>query len=125
MFDSNNQIFDIAVTSLGQQRQLLKAIEEMSELTSVLSRYLAQEDAVRDNLTAHIEEEIADVIILLNQLSKMFDIDNIKAIYDKKLERLTKRINDNYYSNNSNNVRRIPVWHNSNSATNMEYITSE
>lgn len=65
----------------GYSNQVLKAAEELSELSQALCRFLQGEDH-------NVEEEIADVEIMLNQLKIMFDINDIEKWRDYKLKRL-------------------------------------
>jgi NTP pyrophosphatase (non-canonical NTP hydrolase) len=80
-----------ATEHFGADKQMVKAIEEMSELQKELSKNLLG----AENQEA-IREEIADCIIMLEQMAYLFDVNNgIEKIKKAKIERLKQRINDN------------------------------
>ena len=79
-----------ATDHFGATNQMVKAIEEMSELQKELSKNLLG----AENQEA-IREEIADCIIMLEQMAYLFDVNNgIDKIKKAKIERLKQRIND-------------------------------
>lgn len=69
----------------GEEVQALKTVEELAEL---------QRAIVRQDL-GNMEEEIADVFIMLIQLTKFTGIstDRIASLIDYKIDRQLKRIN--------------------------------
>lgn len=77
------------VTHFGVRNQLKKISEEVFEL---------QESCIEKN-KMHIEEEIADVFVLLEQIIIAYDLDeeNINDNMSFKIERTIKRIKDGYY----------------------------
>jgi NTP pyrophosphatase (non-canonical NTP hydrolase) len=88
------ELYSKAFSRYGYDKQVIVAIEEMSELTKELTKNLR----VGFDLLAYydnIEEEIADVEIMMEQLIRMFSnrkaIDEIK---NQKLERLERRLNN-------------------------------
>lgn len=92
--EERQAIYSKALSTYGYDKQVIVAIEEMSELTKELTKTLR----VGIDLLAYyenIEEEIADVEIMLEQLIRMFSnrktIDEIK---NQKLERLERRLNN-------------------------------
>ncbi len=69
---------------------MIKAIEEMAELTKELSKWLNYE-----NNGKAVQEGIADVIIMMEQMKVLFDVDGeVKKVMDEKVERLERRLND-------------------------------
>ena len=58
----------------GNCRQCIKAIEEMAELTHVLSRYTFDGEFDRENLG----EELADVILMCRELAEAFDVSDLE-----------------------------------------------
>ena len=90
--DFNNEQKEILTNALrtwGFTAQTDIAIEEMSELTKAIikeRRYSSSETF--DNL----REEIADVMIMCEQLYMFTDPDRIQEIINKKLERLKERL---------------------------------
>lgn len=81
-------IMNKAISTYGQDSQMLMAIEEMSELTKAICKYKRYGDNVND-----IAEEIADVTIMLEQLKMMFDVyPEVEMNIDLKLKRLERRL---------------------------------
>jgi len=78
-------IYQEAINKWGAEPQILMAIEEMAELTDALCK------AIRGRET-NVEEEIADVKIVLKQLEIMFDKKEVDEWEKKKLKRLERRI---------------------------------
>lgn len=83
----DNEIIKLAIEHYGNKSQIAKAIEEMSELVSELARY--QNDI---GMNIKIIEEIADVIIMAEQLKEIFGPDLVDNHIGMKLRRLKKRI---------------------------------
>lgn len=63
-------LYEQAVALFGKEHQILIAIEEMSELTKALVKYLRY--GSNPDVLASIQEERADVEIMLNQLHVIF-----------------------------------------------------
>ena len=80
-----------AIYKFGQRNQLLKAVEEMNELSRALCRYLS-EDRPRPATVVNVCEETADVTIMLEQLRTIFPADQIDAWEKDKLQRLAARV---------------------------------
>ena len=77
-----------AVRAHGPQKQIIKAVEELGELSQALCKYLA-EGADPD----HVAEEMADVAIMLEQLKIIFENHaRVDAWEHEKLARLAARI---------------------------------
>ena len=85
---NNNEIYAEAIKTFGEKHQIVKAIEELSELTTALARYsLGMGDL--DN----IAEEIADVEVMCEQLTMIFkNLRQVLKIKDQKIERLRRTI---------------------------------
>ena len=83
------RLYEAAVDKWGKRAQMLKAIEEMSELSQALLKLVFHEDfgiGDRDEIMLRIAGERADVEIMLNQLHVIFgDISEVEAA---KLEHL-------------------------------------
>lgn len=80
-------ILEGAISKFGPGAQIIKAIEELGELTVELARHmndLGTVDAVR--------EEMADAFIMLNQMELIFG--DVTEIEVDKLERLERLIGD-------------------------------
>jgi len=71
------------------ENQIIKLNEEVAELTV---------ECARDNYFG-IQEELADVYVLLKQIQLYFDIDDeeIVSVSNEKIDRTLKRIKEGYY----------------------------
>lgn len=87
----------------GVFNQARKFNEESYELIEAIFQYDAQKEACEnigcsrlhvDKCREHIEEEIADVMVMLNQFIEYYNIDrtDIELIMDKKIKRQIGRI---------------------------------
>lgn len=86
----DKDIMHMAIERYGVKNQELKAMEECSELIQAIAKHLFDpSEATRD----HIAEEMADVRIMLDQLSMMFSNVLTESNYrHKKLDRLLDRM---------------------------------
>lgn len=80
-------IYQQAIDKWGEDNQKTVAVEELNELAQAICKS-------KRGKSHNIEEEIADVEIMLEQLKRMEDvsIDLIKAWKENKLERLKERV---------------------------------
>ena len=79
-----------AITKWGEDAQTKMVLEEMSELQKEICKLWRG----KDNRDA-IAEEVADVVIMLDQLELMLDIQyQVEQYRQKKLRRLQKRLED-------------------------------
>ncbi len=82
-------VLQAAVDHYGPERQVDKAIEEMSELTKALLKLRYRKD---EHTTEDVLEEMADVEIMLDQLKLIF---GYKTLYrDEKVYRLVERLHE-------------------------------
>lgn len=86
-----------AIDSHGRSRQLLKAIEELGELTQAIARLLAASAADRpayEALVDQLMEEVADVEVMLDQIKLIFPDGALRVAGWKtyKLARLDLRL---------------------------------
>jgi len=89
-FDADNRsIICEAIDFFGEDNQVDKAIEEMAELTKALLKNRHEKSSCNYN---NVNEEIADVAIMLEQLIMIFDTAEIVKFVDIKLNRLNVRI---------------------------------
>ena len=70
-----------AIDTFGAAHQQLKAVEEMGELIQAISKALIGKEH-------NVEEEIADVEIMLTQLKIMYDLKKIEEWKEFKINRL-------------------------------------
>ena len=82
-----NKILTDAIHTYGEDAQIWMAIEEMSELSNALAKYRRGRVTRED-----VCEEIADVAIMMIQLSKIFGPDNVSDYFESKLDSLDKRL---------------------------------
>lgn len=89
-------IMEAAIATYGETKQIIKAIEELSELQKTLCKYLlcaemvdADSDLMKLTL-GHISKEMADVSIMLSQLELIFGDPTDWEI--RKLEKLARKI---------------------------------
>lgn len=83
------EIFNKAISTYGEKAQKLMAIEEMSELTKEICKDF------RGKLNReHLIEEMADVLIMLDQMLLLYKIsgDEVGLMRIKKVERLKERL---------------------------------
>jgi len=88
------------VDHYGVKNQIPVWIEEMSELTKVLCKwsriYDRLEGDIDSNLLNALKEEIADVVVCIDQLRYMINYDEYELMeqYKNKVERQIKRIEE-------------------------------
>ena len=80
-------ILEGAISRFGTSAQIIKAIEELGELTVELARHLNDLGDVNA-----VREEMADACIMLNQMELIFG--DVTEIEVEKLERLERLIDD-------------------------------
>ena len=88
--EREGRILEAAIDTWGAEMQIIVAIEEMIELTKALTKYIRADDVA--TIVTNIREEMADVGIMLNQLSLIFGDTAEEEI--RKLNRLRWRIED-------------------------------
>ena len=81
-------VLETALRTFGGMKQIMKTVEELSELQKELCKYYSGEEN-KD----HIAEEIADVRIMLDQMAILFEVERKEMDWrEKKLERLAERV---------------------------------
>ena len=85
------KILEKAIETYGKDMQLNVAIEELSELI----KEICKSKRGANNREAIIEE-MADCYIMMEQIEIIFGLNycDIKAVYDEKLARLERRIEE-------------------------------
>lgn len=71
------------VNKWGEINQLRQTQEEAAELITAISHFLREKEGAKENLY----EEIADMIIMINQLFYILGEDNIQDWVSKKIAR--------------------------------------
>lgn len=87
-----NDIYDRAIAHYGDKKQLLQACEECAELIQAISK------ATRYTGKSYVDgvcEEIADVMIMCEQVKRIFNIStaDVEKEKERKLARLERYIN--------------------------------
>jgi len=83
----NPTILRAALASYGCDRQIIKTCEECAELTVALHHF--QDHKVP---AAKVIEELADVLIMANQMRLLFGPEQVDAAVEYKMDRLSKRL---------------------------------
>lgn len=83
-----NQIYTQAEIVFGRKQQLVKVIEELSELTKEIAK-LINADRPTKSMYDSLFEETADCEIMIEQIKQMFDAEQeVERIKQAKLKRL-------------------------------------
>lgn len=87
----NDKVLKI-INYYGLKHQLKKLSEEHHELLEAIYEYFGSDNGDKE----HIKEEIADVMVVLDQIVNYFNIktDDIKSVMTDKINRTLKRIED-------------------------------
>lgn len=93
----NKKVLKSAIDTYGFCAQQDVAIEEMSELTKALLKFRRFGNLVnpelKEKLRADIAEEVADVLITVEQVIMMYEIhDDVQKNIEIKVERLKNRL---------------------------------
>ena len=87
-------VYDRFINAWGTEKQILKTIEECSELIQVLAREVMS-NRDKKGLTGYyhaptfeeVVDEIADAYLMLDELAYIYGRDNIEQIIERKLTR--------------------------------------
>ena len=79
-----------ALDTLGEEFQLMLLVEECGELLQAISKAYRGKPGSVDS----IQEEIADVQLMLDQVKLIYDENEINRIMEQKLIRLKSRLED-------------------------------
>lgn len=89
------------IKAWGEKSQIMLAIEEMSELTKELCKYIRRTENAgeyTDNKIAetisNIQEETADVLLTVSQMASLFGESEVERIQDEKTARCQKKLDD-------------------------------
>lgn len=84
-------VLEKAIEKWGKEAQTIVAMEECAELIKECSKMLRGQGNID-----HLIEEIADVMICIEQLEIIYDIDNGDVLTEQvfKLDRLEKRLEE-------------------------------
>lgn len=78
------EVLKRARDTYGNSNQILVAIEELSELASILAKFPRYDcpDIARTDLHDRVVDEVADVLIVLHHVKSIFKLDS-KEVYDR------------------------------------------
>ena len=97
MTETCRALLERAIQTYGAPRQIMKAVEELGELSAALGRFEGARDAVApeyNRLLDNLAEEIADVRVMLDQLCLIYDLEGRADQWRMyKLDRLYDRLN--------------------------------
>lgn len=94
-YEQRVKTYQEAIEHYGNAHQTIKAIEEMSELTKELCKLLNPDT---ETTMERIAEEIADVIITLEQLQIIYCLNRaVRDYMDAKIERLHMMVLEHLY----------------------------
>jgi uncharacterized protein YabN with tetrapyrrole methylase and pyrophosphatase domain len=86
-YENRATVYDDARDVFGSENQLIVALEELSEAQKEICKALRGEIHL-DQLA----EEVADATIMLEQIRRMFGInETVNTFMDRKIERLRRR----------------------------------
>ena len=89
-------LYKRAIDRFGNVNQIMKAVEEMGELTQALMKYLQSLDGDKQailRMRAHISEEMADVVVTMDQLGIIFgNCDEVRDWKSRKQRRLAEQL---------------------------------
>ena len=95
-FKEENEKF---IKAWGREAQSRMAIEEMSELIKELCKlertYSFDKDKTADTIK-HIQEEIADVMNMMEQLELLYGEEEVEMQRENKIKRTLNRLPENY-----------------------------
>ncbi|WP_321422790.1 hypothetical protein [uncultured Methanobacterium sp.] len=83
-----DKALDYCLKTFGKEAQLIKAIEELSELIQILAVDLLQESSI--DREEKIAKELADVKIMVQQLDLVYPYLNEEMYNKKRLELILK-----------------------------------
>lgn len=87
---SEKEVLQSVITKYGNEKQVLKCIEEMSELTKELCK-----NCFGKTNTTEIAEEIADVEIMLEQMKMIYNLyASVSIMRTIKIANLERKINE-------------------------------
>jgi len=87
------------INAWGTESQILKTIEETSELNQVLVREVLASRSKKGDIAYYhaptfeeVVDEIADAYLMLDQLAYIFGRDNIEQVIERKLTAALQRV---------------------------------
>lgn len=93
--EEQRAVCTLAIEIYDVDNQIFQAIEEMTELTKALLKLRRVDPDDKKEIEKRIcdiEEETADVAIMIAQLEMIFDAGHIQSVANKKIKRLAQRL---------------------------------
>lgn len=87
MTNNDEKLYQKALNTFGIDNQLFMVAEECGELLSAIGKYKRGRCSMDEVIT-----ELADVAIMVEQMSVYFGVDKVKDEKERKLKRLEQRI---------------------------------
>ena len=92
-YEELREILKKAIAVYGKDAQQDMVIEEVSELIKAICKIKRNKNNIAPELKENLYEEIADVLITLEQLIMIYDCDDVVEEYiEKKARRLKVRL---------------------------------
>ena len=89
-YEERVKTYTNAFIAYGEDRQIVKCLEELAERQQVICKVLYGEDTME-----HMAEEIADATIMLEQMRMIFNInDKVCEYMDAKVKRIDDRLRE-------------------------------
>lgn len=100
---SQPNVLQDAINTYGSMAQEEMAIEEMSELMkAILKLHRARDCEAYTKAMENIDEEMADVVIMLTQLLILYDNrDAVQRVIEEKVDRLASRLKNDKAARNT------------------------
>ena len=95
--EEQRAVLQLAIDIYDVDNQIFQAIEEMSELTKALLKLRRVDPDNKKEIGKRIfdiEEETADVAIMIAQMEMIFDAGRIQSVANKKIDRLAQRLHE-------------------------------
>lgn len=87
-YEEREKVYLNALVHFGDRKQMVKCLEELAECQQAIAKVVLG----GENFD-HMAEEVADAIIMLEQMRMLFNIgEKVSAYIDAKVRRLDKRL---------------------------------
>lgn len=88
-YEARRAVYQAAIATNGIERQIMVAVEEMAELTKELAKCFRPDGTS----TERIVDEIADVLVMMEQMQLIFDVKyQVPGRVGFKVRRLAERL---------------------------------
>ena len=98
MPEEKETVFQDAIDTFGEEYQIRKAIEELLELATALSHYCDEHrdenknPLFQEDIGRMVASELADVMVITEELKILFNDQDIEGEYNRKIARLREWI---------------------------------